>query len=76
LRRVGVLRQLRDDSRDSVAHVARGRVDVAAHVELDSDLGALVLAVRFDLDDASMPEIESSMGCEILVSITGEDAPL
>ena len=24
----------------------------------------------------SMPEIESSMGCEILVSITGEDAPL
>ena len=52
LRRVGVLRQLRDDARDAVAHVVRGRVDVAAHVELDSDLGALVLAVGFDLDDA------------------------
>ena len=42
----------RDDARDAVAHVVRGGVDVAVHVELDADLRALVLAVGLDLEDA------------------------
>src|SRR5690606_35419203 len=52
LRRIGFGRQAARHARDAVANVVRGRVDVAAYVELDTDLRALILAVGFDLEDA------------------------
>ena len=52
LRRVGFLRQARDDARHAVAHVVRGRVDVAVHVELDVDLERSSSALRGELVDA------------------------
>src|SRR5690606_40547001 len=45
-------RQTAVDGRDAVADVVGGRVDVAVDVELDAYLGALVLAVGLDLEDA------------------------
>ena len=41
-----------EHARDAIAHVVRGAVDVAADVELDAHLRALVLAVRLDLENA------------------------
>ena len=52
LRRIGFRRQPADHARDAIAHVVGGVVDVAVHVELDADLGALVLAVGLDLEDS------------------------
>src|SRR5690606_32370353 len=48
LRRVSLVRQAIHDPADAVAHVVGRRLDVAAEVELDGDVGAAVAALRLD----------------------------
>ena len=87
LRRVRVLRQARDDPGDAIAHVVRGRVDVAAHVELDAHLRALVLAVGlyfYDpldardrvLDDLRDLRLDHGRRCAAVVRGDRDDRPL
>ena len=52
LRRIGFGRQAANDTRDTVADVVGGGIDVAVDVELDADLRTLVFAVGLDLQDS------------------------
>jgi hypothetical protein len=55
LRRLRLVRQVIADSRDPVADIVGGAIDIAADIELDGDVGAAILAQGFDALDAFHP---------------------